>query len=100
VLLFHSSTANPAATLRYTPRTSYGGHGAGPAAAFGSMLGGLMGLGGHGGSSLHTTGGLVLTVVTQGVTLAGTRARALVNADRVRFDGRAYRGDIGAKEFG
>jgi phosphoribosylamine--glycine ligase len=64
------------------------------------MLGGLMGLGGHGGSSLHTTGGLVLTVVTQGVTLAGTRARALVNADRVRFDGRAYRGDIGAKEFG
>lgn len=92
VLLFHSATANPAAMLRYTPRAPSGG-------ALGSMLGGLL-MGSHGGGTLHTTGGLTMTVVAQGVTLAGARARALVNAERVRFDGRAYRGDIGAKEFG
>ena len=65
-----------------------------------SRLGGLMGMGGASSASLHTTGGLALTIVTQGVTLAGARARALVNADRVQFDGRTYRGDIGEKEFG
>jgi phosphoribosylamine--glycine ligase len=57
-------------------------------------------MGSHGGTSLHTTGGLAMTVVAQGATLAGARGRALVNAERVRFDGRTYRGDIGAKEFG
>jgi phosphoribosylamine---glycine ligase len=92
VLLFHSETANPAAILRYTPRVQPGG-------ALGSMLGGLL-MGAHSGAALHTTGGLAMTVVAQGVTLAGARARALVNAERIRFDGRAYRGDIGAKEFG
>ncbi|HWQ14526.1 MAG TPA: phosphoribosylglycinamide synthetase C domain-containing protein [Roseiflexaceae bacterium] len=93
VLAFHSATANPGATLRYTPRVNRGG-------ALGSMLGGLMGMGPHGGGVLHTTGGLALTLVTQSATLAGARARALVNADRVQFDGRTYRGDIAAKEFG
>jgi phosphoribosylamine---glycine ligase len=78
--------------LRYTPRVQPGG-------ALGSMLGGLL-MGAHSGAALHTTGGLAMTVVAQGVTLAGARARALVNAERIRFDGRAYRGDIGAKEFG
>jgi phosphoribosylamine--glycine ligase len=93
VLAFHSCTANPGAMLRYTPRVNRGG-------ALGSMLGGLMGMGSQSGAVLHTTGGLALTLVTQGATLAGARARALVNADRVHFDGRTYRGDIGAKEFG
>jgi phosphoribosylamine--glycine ligase len=35
-----------------------------------------------------------------GATLAGARGRALVNAERITFDGRTYRSDIGAKEFG
>ncbi|MFO7171029.1 MAG: phosphoribosylglycinamide synthetase C domain-containing protein [Chloroflexota bacterium] len=93
VMAFHSATANPAATLPYTPRAHRGG-------ALGSMLGGLLGMAGQSGGALHTTGGLVLTVVTQAATLAGARARALVNAERVQFDGRTFRGDIGAKEFG
>jgi phosphoribosylamine--glycine ligase len=92
VLLFHSETANQAALLRYTPRVQPGG-------ALGSMLGGLL-MGSHSGAALHTTGGLAMTVVAQGVTLAGARGRALVNAERIRFDGRTYRSDIGAKEFG
>lgn len=92
VMLFHSATSNPSAMLRYTPRVPVGG-------AIGSMLGGLI-MGTPGSGTLHTTGGLAMTVVAQGATLAGARARALVNADRVRFDGRSYRGDVAAKEFG
>jgi phosphoribosylamine--glycine ligase len=94
VLVFQSATANPGAMLRYTPRVNRGG-------ALGSMIGGLLGMSGGGsGPMLYTTGGLPLTVVAQGATLAGARARALVNAERIEFDGRTYRGDIGAKEFG
>jgi phosphoribosylamine--glycine ligase len=41
-----------------------------------------------------------MTIVAMGATLAGARARALVNAERIVFDGRMFRGDIGVKEFG
>jgi phosphoribosylamine--glycine ligase len=91
VLAFHSATANPAG-LRYTSRLSRG-----PA---GIELPGFPFFGGGAPTALHTTGGLVMTIVAQGATLAGARGRALVNAERVVFDGRAFRGDIGAKEFG
>jgi phosphoribosylamine--glycine ligase len=42
----------------------------------------------------------VITVVATGATLAGARGRALINAERILFEGRMFRGDIGAKEFG
>ncbi len=89
VLAFHSATENPAG-IRYTPQRSRGS---------GAGLLGL--LGGSGlGTALRTSGGLVLTVVGMGATLASARGRALINADRVAFEGRTFRGDIGAKEFG
>jgi phosphoribosylamine---glycine ligase len=89
VLAFHSATESPSG-IRYTPQRSRGS---------GSGLFGLLGVSGPG-AALRTTGGLVLTVVGTGVTLAGGRARALINAERVTFEGRTFRGDIGAKEFG
>jgi phosphoribosylamine--glycine ligase len=89
VLAFHSATENPAG-LRYIPQLGRSPSVGGP---------GLLG-GGAPGGSLRTTGGHVLTVVALGVTVAGARARALVNAERVSFEGRTFRGDIGAKEFG
>jgi phosphoribosylamine--glycine ligase len=89
VLAFHSATENPAG-LRYTSRTSRGA---------GASTGGFPFFGG-GPSALHTTGGLVLTLVAQGATLAGARGRALINAERISFEGRTFRGDIAAKEFG
>lgn len=66
------------------------------------MIGGLLGMGGapQGWGGLRTTGGLVATVVAQGVSLPGARGRALVNADRVQFEGRTYRSDIGERDFG
>lgn len=88
VLAFHSATENPAG-LRYTPQRSGG-----------SGLFGLLNLGGSAAGMLRTTGGLVLTIVALGATVAGARARALVNAERVSFEGRMFRGDIGAREFG
>lgn len=89
VLVFHSGTENPAG-LRYAPRQSSGG-----------LLSGLPLFGGLAASSaLRTTGGLVLTVVATGATLAGARGRALINAERVVFEGRSFREDIGAREFG
>ena len=91
VLAFHSATENPAG-LRYTPRLSRGAGGIG--------LPGFPLFGGGGPSTLRTTGGLVMTVVALGATLAGTRGRALINAERIAFEGRIFRGDIGAKEFG
>jgi phosphoribosylamine--glycine ligase len=87
VLAFHSATENPSG-LRYLPRG--GGRSAGPGPSLdiaNAML-------------ARTSGGHVLTIVAMGATLAGARARALVNAERIVFDGRTYRGDIGAKEFG
>jgi phosphoribosylamine--glycine ligase len=94
VLAFHSATENPAG-LRYVSRASGG-----------SSLGLLGGIGtslpsfGASAPATYTTGGLVLTVVTQGATLAGARGRALINAERVTFEGRMFRSDIAAKEFG
>jgi phosphoribosylamine--glycine ligase len=86
VLLFHSATES-ATGLRYLPRS--GG------------ARGLLTTGGGGGAGLvRTAGGHVLTVVAMGATLAGARGRAIVNAERVRFEGRSYRSDIGSKEFG
>ena len=51
-------------------------------------------------SAIYTSGGLVMTVVAQGATLAGTRGRALINTERVLFEGRTFRSDIAAREFG
>jgi phosphoribosylamine--glycine ligase len=96
VLAFHSATAHPAAVMRYTAqRQSAPGD-------LNQALGRLLGMGGPSGtgSGLHSTGGLVLTVVAQGITLAGARGRALINAERIHFEGRSFREDIGAKEFG
>jgi phosphoribosylamine--glycine ligase len=87
ILLFHSATENPSG-LRYLPRG--GGRTASVALSPGAASASLA----------RTTGGHVLTVVAMGATLAGARGRALVNAERIAFDGRTYRGDIGAKEFG
>ncbi len=88
VLAFHSATESLNG-LRYTPRA----------------LSGPLSLNVPGFSTSfdqalpRTSGGLVLTVVAQGATLAGARARALVNAERIMFEGRMFRGDIGEKEF-
>lgn len=85
VLAFHSATENPTG-LRYTPRIG--------------RSTGFLGFGGGTSSSLlRTTGGHVLTVVAQGATLAGARGRAIVNAERISFEGRTFRSDIGAKEL-
>lgn len=89
VLAFHSATESSAA-LHYTPQRQRTGRGGLP----------FFGLGQPAGSQLRTSGGLVLTVVASGATLAGTRGHALINAERVTFEGRSFRGDIGAKEFG
>ena len=95
VRAFHSATENPAG-LRYTPQRQRSGGG-----LLGSLAQALPFFGqGQAGAALRTSGGLVLTVVASGATLAGTRGLALVNADRVVFEGRSYRDDIGAKEFG
>jgi phosphoribosylamine--glycine ligase len=92
VLAFHNATANPAAELPYTPQRSR--------QAFNQVIGNLLGMRGlPSASGLHTTGGLVLTVVARGVTLASARGRALVNAERIRFENSSFRSDIGAKEF-
>jgi phosphoribosylamine--glycine ligase len=87
VLVFHSATEDLSG-LRYTPRIG------GPVRSS-PMPAGMMG-----GGVIRTTGGHVITIVAMGATLAGARARALVNAERIAFDGRMFRGDIGAKEFG
>jgi phosphoribosylamine--glycine ligase len=89
VLVFHSATENPAA-LRYTP------------ARYSSRSGGLFGLMGSSPltPTLRVAGGHVVTVVASGATLAGARGRALVNAEQIVFEGRTFRDDIGAKEFG
>jgi phosphoribosylamine--glycine ligase len=95
VLAFHSATENPAG-LRYTPRSS-----AGSTVGARGITPGLPMFGGSAGAGmLRTTGGLVMTVVATGATLAGARGRALINAERISFEGRTFRGDIGAKEFG
>jgi phosphoribosylamine---glycine ligase len=97
VLAFHSATENPAG-LRYTPQMA-GTPGLGRASARTPSLP-IFGAGAAGTSATYTTGGLVMTVVAQGATLAGTHGRALINAERVMFEGRTFRSDIAAKEFG
>ncbi len=93
VMLFHSNTSHPAAELPYTPRRSGG-------TDLNQMLGGLLRMQGvRPATVLHTRPGLVMTVVASGVTLTGARGRALVNAERIHFDGRSFRGDIGVKEY-
>ncbi len=97
VLAFHSATENPAG-LRYIPRVSGApslgrSSGRGPSLpSFGASSAGV--------GATHTTGGLVMTVVALGATLAGSRGRALISAERVMFEGRTFRSDIAAKEFG
>lgn len=91
VLAFHSATENPAG-LTYTPRAHTS-----TLSSFGLPL---FSSSSSSASSTRTTAGHVLTVVAQGATLAGARARAIVNAERIRFDGCSFRGDIGAKDFG
>ena len=46
--------------------------------------------------ALVTAGGRVLTVVAMGATLADAREKAYRNVDRIRFEGRHFRRDIGA----
>lgn len=92
VRAFHHDTANPAARLPYTPRLQRTSN-------WGAMIGNFLGMTGPSVNALHTTGGLPLMIVAQAATLAGARGRALINADRIRFEGCTYRGDIGAKEF-
>jgi phosphoribosylamine--glycine ligase len=94
VLAFHSATENPSG-LRYTSRVG-GGSSLGLLSGRGSSL---PILGAAGAAATYTTGGLVMTVVAQGATLAGARGRALINAERISFEGRAFRSDIAAKEF-
>ncbi len=81
VLSFHHETYNPLG-LRYNP-SALGG------AAI--MSGGVV--------VLTTTGGHVLTVVALAATLNGARGKAVINAERIRFAGRHFRGDIGRQEF-
>ena len=97
VLAFHSATENPAG-LRYIPRVS-GAPSLGRLSGRGPSLP-IFGAGSAGASATYTTGGLVMTVVAQGATLAGSRGRALINAERVMFEGHTFRSDIAAKEFG
>jgi phosphoribosylamine--glycine ligase len=87
VLAFHSATENPSG-LRYQPRAGMRTRGA-------LLPGSALNAG-----PARTTGGHVMTLVATGATLAGARGRALVNAERISFEGRMFRGDIGAMEFG
>jgi phosphoribosylamine--glycine ligase len=48
------------------------------------------------GGALVTSGGRVLTIVATGPTLEDARERAYANVERVRFEGKHYRRDIGA----
>ena len=46
-----------------------------------------------------TSGGRVLTVVGTGATLREARDRAYAAAERITFEGRQMRRDIGAREI-
>jgi phosphoribosylamine--glycine ligase len=60
----------------------------------------IMGSGVKAGATISTSGGHVLTVVAMGATLNGARGRALLNAERISFPGRYFRGDIGQHDMG
>ena len=49
--------------------------------------------------AIRTAGGRIFTVVGTGPTLAAARDVAYRNVERVRFAGRYYRRDIGAREI-
>lgn len=51
------------------------------------------------GSAVVTTGGRVLTVAAVAPTMAEARDKVYRNADRIRFRGRQYRGDIALREL-
>lgn len=79
VLLFHSATESTTTSGR----------------------GGILGFGKDTAApALRVGGGHPLTVVATAATLAGARGRALLNAERIQFEGRTYRGSIGEREFG
>jgi phosphoribosylamine--glycine ligase len=91
-LLFHHMTESSNA-MRYTPRIG----GMGSASTTGGLFGTLFGS--QQKPTIRVTGGQPLFLVTHGVTLASARGRALVNAERLNFEGRTFRSDIGASEF-
>lgn len=93
VRVFHSATES-ATGLHYTPQRQRS------SSLLSSLSQALPFLGTSQTSGLRTSGGLVLTLVASSATLAGTRGVAPVNADHISFEGRSYRTDIGAKEFG
>lgn len=60
----------------------------------------LLGFGGAAGvPTLRVAGGHPLTIVASAATLGGARGRALVNAERIHFEGRTYRASVGEREF-
>jgi phosphoribosylamine--glycine ligase len=88
VLVFHDQTHNPLG-LHYELDANHK-----PGAL--SRL--LMGLG-KTGTTITTTGGHVLAVVALGTSLHEARARARANAERITFNGRFFREDIGLHEL-
>ena len=64
----------------------------------GGQRGGVFGFGAKQ-NGLRVAGGHPLTLVTTGATLAGARGRALINAERIQFEGRIYRSSVGEREF-
>jgi phosphoribosylamine--glycine ligase len=86
VLVFHHETHNPLG-MQYSPSS----RGSDPLAGL------IMGKGAQ--RTISTTGGHVLTVVALAATLNGARGKALVNAERISFPSRTFRGDIGKREF-
>jgi phosphoribosylamine--glycine ligase len=93
ILIFHDATYS-AVGLRYESSSSRG------SGALGALIMGA-GVGNSvvQGSTITTSGGHVLTVVALAATLNGARGRAIVNAERITFSGRFFRGDIGQREF-
>ncbi len=87
VLVFHHETENPAG-LRYNPATRRD-----PLSLFPFRMSGGPSL------AITTRGGHVLSVVALAATLNGARGRAILNIERIRFNGCHYRGDIGRREF-
>ncbi len=87
VLVFHDETYSPLG-LRYDPSP----RGPDPLSAL------IMGTGGEK-PPFSTTGGHVLCVVALAATLNGARGKAVINAERITFNGRYFRGDIGMYEL-
>jgi phosphoribosylamine--glycine ligase len=86
--VFHHQTENPAG-LRYNPATRRD-----PLSLFPFRTSSSPNL------AITTSGGHVLCVVATAATLNGARGRAILNIERIHFNGCHYRGDIGRREFG